>query len=290
MKKLLIISLIFLGCSVYANEMTEDYFDMATNYCIQGNYREAINYLDKILLIEPNNKNILDLRNGLRLIIQGKNDSFILSKSASVKASVNAKRNGNKQEELSSLTSSSDYWGYYFLAEYYKQNKDYNNAITYFVKSVNAKPTLVQCYIEIAICYYENGKYSEAITYLNQYLKANSQDDFAYFLKAKCEANLGNNETALSDIMTAQAIEDAIDYRFLEGKILFNMQRYQQALDKLTPLISEINTAEIYKYIGLSQAELGEKADAVINLERSIILSDDDKTVNSKYNELKTGL
>lgn len=274
--------------AVQANEITEDYFDMAANYCVQGNYREAANYLDKILLIEPGNKSVSDLRNGLRQIIQGNNKSFILSKSNAVRQSINAKKSGNRQGEVSALTSGSDYWAFYFLGEYYKENKDYNQAISYFVKSVNAKPAFTQCYLEIAICYFELRNYNQAVTYLNQYLKANPQDDFAYALRARANANLNNNETALNDILTAIALENSIDYRFLEGKILFNMKRYLPAKEKLQKLTDDIQTAEIYKYIGLSQAELGEYTDAVMNLEKSLLLFDEDKTVNTKYNEIKS--
>lgn len=290
MKKFLTVLFILFCSSAFASEMTEDYFDMATNYCVQGNYREALNYLDKILMVEPDNRSVQDLRNGLRQIIQGRNTSFIVSKSPAVRNSIEAKKIGDKQGELNALASSNEYWGYYFLGEYYKENKEYNNAITYFIKAINLKPTLIQCYTEIAVCYFELGNYTQAITYLNQYLKANPKDDFAYFLKARCEANSGNNETALSDIITALAIENSIDYKFMQGKILYNLRRYQQSLDTLQPLTSEIKNAEIYKYIGFSQAELGLKTDALINLEKSIILFDDDRTVNMKYNELKTGI
>ncbi len=289
MKKLILTGLFFaLLCPfTFANEMTEDYFDIATNYCIDGNYSEALNYLDKILLVEPENKTVADLKNGLRQIIQGKNTSFILPKSNAVKQAVNYKKSGNKQGELTALTAANDYWAYYFLAQYYRQNKDYNQAINYFVKSVNAKPSFNQCYLEIAVCYFELGNFQQAVTYLNQYLKINPQDDFAYALKARCEANLDNNDDALSDILTAIALENSVDNRFLEGKILYNMKRYQQAKDKLEKLTSDIQTAEIYKYIGLCYDGLGNYNEALNNLDKSILLFDDDKTVNSKYNEIK---
>ena len=147
MRKLFIIGLLFVlsGSFVYSNEMTEDYFDIATNYCIEGNYSEALSYLDKILLIEPNNKTVLDLKNGLQQIIKGKNFSFIIPKSNAVKQSIEMKKIGNKQGELTSLTSGNDYWAYYFLGQFYKQNKDYNQAISYLIKSVNAKPSFNQC-------------------------------------------------------------------------------------------------------------------------------------------------
>ena len=292
MKKFLLTALFlsFIICPAFSNEMTEDYFDIATNYVIEGNYREALNYLDKILMIEPNNASVQDLRNGLRQIVQGNNKSFILPKSPAVKQSIDAKKTGNKQGELNALTSGNDYWAYYFLGEYYKENKDFTQAITYFIKSVNSRPSFVQCYLEIAVCYFEMGNYNQAITYLNQYIKINPNDDFGYFLRARCQANLGNNDSALNDILTAMAFENSVDYRFLEGKILYNMHRYSQAAEKLEALTNDIQTAEIYKYLGLSQAENGNTSDAIINLEKSIILSDDDKLVNKKYNELKMGI
>lgn len=275
-----------LSCGYsFANEVTDDYFDIATNYCIQGNYRAASEYLDRILLIEPENKAVSDLRNGLRQVIQGKNMSFI--QSYAVKEAKNARNLGNKDKELSALASGNDYWSNYFLGEYYKKNKKYNDAISAYVKSVNLKPTFTQCYLQIAICYYELGNYAQTLTYLNQYLKDNPQDDYAYYLKAKANLGMNNNDVALNDILTAIAMENSIDYRFVEGKILYNMKRYSQAVEKLEAISSEIQTAEFYKYLGLAYAETGNTADALINLEKSLLFSDDDKTVTAKYNELR---
>ena len=288
MKRFLLAGLLFVSLGAHANELTEDYFDIATNYCIAGNYRQAVVYLDKILALEPSNKNVVDLKNGLNQIIKGHNSSFITSKSIAVKKAVYAKQNGNKQEELASLESGSEFWAYYFLGEYHKQNKNYDQAINYYIKSVNEKPTFTQCYLEIALCYYELKNYFQTVTYLNQYLKVNAKDDFAYALRAKANSNLKVYDTALSDVLTAIALENSIEYRYLEGKILFEMKRYEQSKNKLEKLVGEIHTSEIYKYIGLAQAELGNYNDAVINLEKSLILSDDDKNVIAKYNEIKS--
>lgn len=289
MKKFLLAGIfIFLLCPiVQANEITEDYFDIATNYCIEGDYKQALNYLEKILAIEPNNKNISDLKNGLTQIIQGKNSSFILPKSSVIQQAINCKKNGDKQGETSILNTGSDYWTYYFLGELHKQNKNYNDAINAFIKSVNSKPTFTQCYLQIAICYFELKNYKQSITYLNQYLKVNPQDDFAYALKSRCEANIGNYDMALSDILTAIALENSIDYRFLEGKILYRMKRYQQAVEKLEQLTEDIQTAEIYKYIGLAYADLNNNTEALINLDKAVLLNDRDQTVQNKYNEIK---
>lgn len=289
MRKILLTGLffIFICTNVGASEITEDYFDMASNYAANGNYKDAAAYLDKILLLEPQNGNVKDLRDGLRQLMQGANKSFILQKSNAVKQAVEAKKNGNKQGELNALAAGNDYWANYFLGQYYKQNKEYNKAIECFIKSVNTQTNFTQCYLEIALCYYEMANYPQAIVYLNQYLNINQQDDFAYALRARTNANLNKLDLALSDIITAIALENSVDYRLLEGKILYMMKRYSQAKTKLEGLKDEVQTADLYKYIGLCEAELGNDADAIINLEKSILLFEDDKTVNSKYNEIK---
>ena len=287
MKKLLMTGLfLILTCiTTSANEITEDYFDIATNYCIQGNYQEAITYLDKIILAEPENKSVKDLRNGLAQIMQGKNTAFISSDF--VKRAIKAKKDGDNTAELNALTGGTDYWSNYFTGEYYKQNKDYKQAIQYYIKSINLMPSLTQCYLQIALCYYNMGNYNQAITYLTQYLKVNPKDDFAYFLRAKANANNGYNENALSDALTATALDNNLNNRFLEGKILYKIKHYEQAKNKLKELTSDIQTAEIYKYIGLCEAELGNRAEALSNLDKSLLLNNEDKFVISKYNELK---
>ncbi len=285
MKKLLLIGFL-LTMPTWASEITEDYFDIASNYCIQGNYTQAANYLDKILQLEPNNKNIQDLRNGLRQIIQGKNSSFI--KSYAINKSITAKKSGDKQAELTALLGGNDYWAYYFTGVYYKENKDYNSAISYFVKSVNSKPTLTQCYLEIALCYFELKNWQQTLTYLNQYIKINPQDDLAYSLRAKTYMNMQNYDSALSDVLTASAMDNSAENRFLECKILYMSKKYSQALKKLLELEDELQTAEIYKYIGLCYARTGDLTNALMNLDKSIILFEDDKTVNDEYNSIKS--
>ena len=273
---------------VAASELTEDYFDMATNYVIQGNYVEAVSFLDKILVYEPQNSNVADLKRGLEQILKGRNFSFVLSKSNSVKQAVEAKKNGNMSEELSILAAGKDYWAYYFFFFFYRNRGSYTQAVDYFIKSVNAKPDFVQCYLQIALCYFEAKNYTQSITYLNQYLKINQQDDFAYALRARCEAALDNTNDALSDVITAIALENSLEHRFLEAKILYNMRRYAQACEKLEKLAEEIQTSEVYKLLGYCQAELGRNSDAIINLEKAmLLLFEDDKNLSAKYNELK---
>ena len=69
MKKLLLsVILIFAAgilIPVFASEIEEDYLDIAANYCIMGDYQTAMEYLDKILTINPDNRYVKDLKKGL---------------------------------------------------------------------------------------------------------------------------------------------------------------------------------------------------------------------------------
>ena len=79
------------------------------------------------------------------------------------------------------------------------------------------------------------------------------------------------------------------EYKSLIGEYndLFDTIEDEELKDKLEKLTPEIQTAEIYKYIGLCYDGLGNYNEALNNLDKSILLFDDDKTVNSKYNEIK---
>ena len=62
MKRFLLAGLLFLSLGAHASEVTEDYFDIATNYSIEGNYRQAIIYLDKLLELQPDSINAKALK------------------------------------------------------------------------------------------------------------------------------------------------------------------------------------------------------------------------------------
>lgn len=50
---------------VLANELTDDYFDMATNYFNHRQYSKALEYLDFVLKVDPNNLKATFLKNKL---------------------------------------------------------------------------------------------------------------------------------------------------------------------------------------------------------------------------------
>ena len=81
MKKILILSLLFFAASnflpAYSSELEDDYLDIASNYCVVGDYNSALEYLEKVLRVNPSNQKALDLKKGLNHVISGDKKSFI---------------------------------------------------------------------------------------------------------------------------------------------------------------------------------------------------------------------
>ena len=297
MKRILFLFLILLlfNCQVKANELTEDYFDIAVNYSIEGNYNEAEVYLNKILAIEPDNELAKNLKAAIERTQKPKSPSYISSHNSNVRQAEDYKMQGNKDKELSTLLdaadkNSNDYWASYYLAEFYRKNKDYSNALTYYQKTLNSKPTFTQCYLDIAIINFENKLYNLAIQNINKYLETNPKSDTAYALRAKINLNSGNLDLAEQDIKQAIQLNNDISYNLINAKILYYKKDYKNSRKNFEILSNSIKTSEVYKYIGLCDYELGNYANALLNLDKAIILSDDDKTLDLKYNEIKKKL
>ena len=82
MKKLILTCLIyfaFSSISVFASELTEDYFDIASEYATYGKYSDATVYVDKILQLEPNNPDAKELKNTLIRVTNSNAKSYLTS-------------------------------------------------------------------------------------------------------------------------------------------------------------------------------------------------------------------
>ena len=283
-----------LGSSVIASEITDDYMDIAKNYCALGHYKNAIIYLDKILQVEPSNKQAQTLKHGLETVISGKNrNSYITAADKPLMLAADYKLAGNLQGELNTLKAESDkgsHWASYFLGEYYLSNNNPSMAVSYYNKAFKQNANFIQCCLKIAECFAAMDRYADAIDFLNQYLIINNEDDYAYALRAKINLKQGLASDAENDIITAAALNDDITYKYLYGKILYERNNYRESKKILDELSGEIKTSEIYKYIGLCDYGLGDYNNALLNLDKAIILSDDDIELKNKYNEIKAML
>ena len=123
-----IISVVMLiSQPVFANnELVEDYLDIATSYAVSGNYTAALDYLDKILKLEPQNKNVSGLKNILSQMQSGTLTSPMVTQNKKLLQAQSAKKAGNKASEQQFLTSAATdggYWANRIAGDFYREAK-----------------------------------------------------------------------------------------------------------------------------------------------------------------------
>lgn len=286
---------IVLSTSIHAqaSEVTEDYLDIATSYCVSGNYTQALDYLNKILILEPSNKEVAGLRNGLKRLQSGSSTSYVTSSNPKLQEAEHFKKAGDKSKEFESLTNAVNaggYWSNMFMGNYYRNSGACSKAIPYYQKALNVQSKSSEPLFDLGICYHEMKDYSAAHPLLTEFLAYNQQEAYAYAMRARNSMEMGRYNDAEPDIVTAIALEDNLEHRYLESMILYKRGNYKRAKIALEKIAPEIQTSEIYKYIGFSDYALGDLNGALLNLDKAIILSNDDKELLAKYNEIKLKL
>lgn len=288
MKKFLLLCLIFPCLCVCASEITEDYFDIAADYATYGKYSDAMIYVDKILQIEPNNADAKDLKNTLIRVTNPNAKSYLTYNDKTLQQAQQYKMSGEKSKMIAVLANAtSDFWAMFLLAQNYRDNGDYKNAINYYQKASSLKPDYSQSYLGLAKCYMAMNDYTNAVKLLNKYIGYNKNSDIAYALRAEANMNLNYLAEAEDDIKQALDIEENIAYLLIEAKILYYKGNYDTAREKLNILSRNIQTSEVYKLLGLCDYAQNNYSSALLNIDKAIILSDDDKSLNSTYNNIK---
>lgn len=290
MKRFILLFLTLSCLSVSANELSEDYFDIATNYCIYGKYEQAIKYIDKILQIEPENTDVKELKNTLLRVMNPNIESYLTTTNSNLNKAFAYKKAGDRVNQIKTLTNTNDFWSNYFLAEYYKDNADFDNAKTYYQRAITLKPNHAQSYLGLGQVYAGLKEFQNAIDTYTKYLTYNRESDVAYALRADANLNMGYIFEAESDIKNAIQIEENIAYLLLEAKILYHKGHYDEARQMLTLLARNVQTSEVYKYLGMCDYAQNDYINALINFDKAIILSDEDKELTSAYNDIKTML
>ncbi len=290
---LLLLCIIISGLMlpVAANEIEDDYFDIAANYCVVGDYNSAMKYLDKILQINPSNKHAADLKSGLNHVITKDNKSFIDNVSPQVRQAMEYKRIGDETREWNTLVKATEdnnsYLAYYYLGNFYRSKQEYKNALNAYSAASSARTDFAPAYLGTAIVLYEMGQYNGVLNPADKYLSFNPDDDLAYAIKARAELELGMINEAQYDNETAITINNCPEYQFDRAKILYKQGSVKEAKKLLENLLGDIQTSKIYEYLGLCDLALGNYSNAVTDFDRAILLSNDDPRLEMKYNEAK---
>mgnify|MGYP002537340761 CR=1 FL=1 len=250
MKRLLVISLILssLCMPVMANEIIEDYMDIVSNDCVLGDYADAVLYLDKIIKMTPNNQEYKKLKDLLYQLGTTNQKSFISGYNPQLDKAFSAKLVGDRVGEENALkeaTNGGSFWAYSYLGDYFRDNKKYQEAIDAYFKAYELQPSFTQALLSIAVCYLESGQYDMVNEPIRRFLYQNQQSDVAYAIRAKAYMMLGQYVDAETEIVTALALNNDIEYKLLQGIILTKRGSYPKAINVLSEVAKEVQTSGI---------------------------------------------
>ena len=340
-----------------ANELTDDYFDIAQNYFKEGNKSKAIEYIDRILEIEKDyipaiglkikltppvtssplpdpdkplifdvpyvptsnpqsdiyykqglehykNKNYEAAENKLKFALQANNCNYRayntlglvcwaqnkhdearkafekaneLNKTFTIPLNNLAqmyRQLGSSEKSYAVLLTAqnlnpSDFCSYLLLGDYYRDIHDYDNAIKYYREVVKINPKYNLVYLKIARAKTGNLDYTGSNETLNYYHGINPNDDFLYYLMTKNYIYLNQLDKAKESIYKAILINNCVEYRIELGKINYQTEDVQDALDDFTSTLNFNVSPEIYNYIGMCYYNLHDFNKAIVNINKA---------------------
>lgn len=168
-----------LAFAVNASELTDDYFDIATNYFNSNNFAKSLEYLDLIIKIEPDNLKANTLRDKIAappeeiVNIVEENQAIKDNQTAQILAQTPTPENlvilNVPQADVEKMDYNSDYYNNKGL-EFFEK-KDFNTALEYFFKAIRLDKRNAQAYNNLAMAYQQKNSMDLAIKYFK---KANS--------------------------------------------------------------------------------------------------------------------
>ncbi len=171
-KGIMLLSLVFVmsvcTSSIFASEITDDYFDIAESYFKSNNYAKSLEYLDLILKIEPENKSAKLLRDKIsppRIEIKEE-----INKTSEILLKADEPKNfvilNVPQADIEKMDYDTNY--YNRKGQEFYQKKEYNQAVEYFYKSVKLNKRNAQAYNNLAMAYWAKNNPSLAVKYFKK--------------------------------------------------------------------------------------------------------------------------
>lgn len=205
-KGILFLVLVLLGLLCmnysYASELTDDYFDIATNYFNANNYPKALEYLDLIIQIEPDNLAAKTLRNKISPPVDTPEGT---TKVTSTSDSAQFVVIDVPQADVEKMSYNSDYYNQKGQELY--QKKEFDKAIEFFYKAIKLNKKNAQAYNNLGMAYWMksnpdcaiknlkkanaiNKNYTQPLVNLAMLYKAlNNPKDQVFYLKKAIQYN-----------------------------------------------------------------------------------------------------
>ena len=146
-------------------------------------------------------------------------------------------------------------------------NKDFSSALEKFSKAIESDPSLGDAYYNRALCRMQTGNFDEAIADYTLSLEKSSVNLAAIIYGGRAKAKYLNDQKsdALIDYLEAIKKDDKNpDWYYFAGGILFEMGKYQQAIEQFNAAINlRNNFAEAYNDRGSAKKILEDYQGAI---------------------------
>lgn len=227
-----------------ANELTDDYLDIATNYFNSKNYPKAKEYIDLIIKIEPENKGAKELLDK------------ISPQDCTSQANQQQTQSSEQQSEtvLQAQPEQVIYNSDYFNTkgrEFYNK-KDYDNALEYFYKSLTLDKKNFLAYNNLAMTFWIKNNPKEAIKYFKKSNAACKYYTQPLVNLATVYKQLGDKKSELHYLLKAVKINpnDYLAYYWL-GDYYRGEGQYPQAIECYKEVV-KINPKFAQAYLNLA--------------------------------------
>jgi tetratricopeptide (TPR) repeat protein len=138
------------------------------------------------------------------------------------------------------------------LARLYSLNSDYNNAIKYYLKSIEVNPRDYEAHFELARVYIQQEQYDQALSVLNAAININLDSENLYYLKGVLMYYVKNN---INEAMALYKKFSDMDALFSSIISLFKIDKKGWVIDNLSILDRKGFVAEYYMCAILSYEE-----------------------------------
>ena len=282
------------------NPTADAYYQQGLECYRNRNYAMAEESLQTAIKMNPNNYFAYNTL-GLVYFAQNKIDKAIESFEKSNETNKNFtipldnlaqiyKQIGDSEKCFNTLTKAQaqnpkDFCTYMLLGDFHRDIRDFDNAIAHYQEVIKINPKYNLAYLKIAKARTDNMDFTGSNNTLNYYHKQNPKDDIVFYLMAKNYEYMNIPNKAKESIYKAILMNNCREYRIELGKINYQNDYIEDALDDFTSSISDNSTSELYNYIGMCHYNLHNFNQAISNINKAISMPD--KRVIYYYNLAK---
>lgn len=270
MKKGVLIFLIGLSVCVFqqfniafASELTDDYFDIATNYFNEKKDDKALEYLEDILAVEPSNAKALELKNKIMAMYNPSQEEPEVAATPEPQSCPESPKVVSMEEKAENFTilkvqqadtEKMDYNSDYYnkMGQELYQKKEFDKANEYFYKAIKLNPKNQQAYNNLAMSYWFKNQYMLAIKFFKKSYSINKCYTQPLVNLSLLYKQLGDERRQLA-CLRAAVNHNPNDYwaYYLLGEYYKSKEQFPQAIVNYKEVV-KINQNFAQTYLGLA--------------------------------------